>query len=130
MRPLAALFAFALATGCTDPGPYADIAGTYALRKAGGVQLPLQFYTISGDSTVELIGGALTLTRDATWSARSYYRTATPRVVTIDTSTAAGIYTRNGTTIAFSGPATTLTRGTIAGDTITVSFGFRYVYTR
>jgi hypothetical protein len=132
MRPIAALLAFALATGCrgTNPGPYADIAGTYALRKVGGVQPPFQYYTISADSTIWMIGGALTLTRDSTWAAQEYDRTTTRGVVRIDTSTTAGVYTRNGTTIVLSGPATTPTRGTIVSDTITVKFSTPYVYTR
>jgi hypothetical protein len=134
MRALTTLVIIALATGCsggsTDPGPYADIAGTYTVRRIGGAAPPLQFYTISPDSTSEMIGGALTLTRDSTWSAHEYLRTTTPGVVKIDTSTAAGVYTRDGITIVFSGPATTSTRGTVAHDTITVTFGLPFVYSR
>jgi hypothetical protein len=122
------LFVAACGGDSTAPGT-TTIAGSYALQTINGSPLPYAVVQVGADK-VEVLNETVTLSEGGTFTQQGSVRLTENGVVSTQSYSDAGTYTRNGTAISFffnsDGSSGT---GTVSGNTITVAFsGFSLVY--
>lgn len=129
-KVLVCLTLFATACGGDSTAPRTTtIAGSYVLRTVNGSPLPYLVAEIGADK-LEWLNETVTLSEGGTFTQQGSFRLTQNGVVSTESHSDTGSYTRNGTAISFyfnsDGSSPT---GTVSGNTITVAFsGYSLVY--
>lgn len=124
---------FLLACGGSDStGPESiTVAGTWNLQTVNGSPLPYVVLQIGADK-IELLSDRITAVESGSFTQLTQFRVTESGVVTNESLSDAGSFTRNGNavTVFFNSDGSTAT-GSISGNTFTVGVdGTAYVYKR
>lgn len=105
MRRYLATFAMlfvSMLAGCgdTSTGPNESVAGSYSLRTINGLELPFVIFEEPGYKE-EFLDETITIQDNGTFQQQGRFRYTTDGVVSIESYTDAGTYSRTGTSVTF-----------------------------
>ena len=133
MRRFATVVALAVAiASCSDSNaPETAHVGFYALTSIDGQAPPLVIFE-STEGTLEITGGAVTLSANGTFRDSTALRATTADGVETGFEVASGAYTKSGNTITFTPTGSESYQMTLTNNTTLTQFfdEFTLVYTR